>query len=83
MFAQEDDYNALDLETEQYQRGYHNAINDFQKKLNLRSRDIVIDKGRLPPNHPSSSQQNVQNKEEKQKEKIVQKVPKNKNKTLK
>ena len=42
--------------------------------MNLISRDVIINKGRIPPNQPSSSQQNI----EKQKEIIVQKVPENK-----
>ena len=33
MFAQEDDYNTMEVESKQYQRGYQNAINDFQKKI--------------------------------------------------
>ena len=32
IFSQEDDYNTLEVELEQYQRGYQNAIDDFQKK---------------------------------------------------
>ena len=59
MFSQEDNYNTLEVESEQYQRGYHNAIDDFQKKLKLRSRDIVINKGRDNSNQPSSSLNNT------------------------
>ena len=74
MFSQEDNCNSLELETKKYQIGHANAINDLQKKFNLRSRDVVINKGRIPPNQLSSSQQNV----EKQKEKIVSKILENK-----
>ena len=55
IFSQEDDCNTLELETEQYQRGYQNAMNDFQRMLNLRSRDIVVNKGMIHVNNPSSS----------------------------
>ena len=40
----------------------------------MRSRDVVINKGRIPRNQPSCSQQNI----EKQKENIVQKIHENK-----
>ena len=58
MFAQEQDCNAFELETEQYQSGYQNVVNDIQRKLNLRNKDVVVNKGRLPPNQLSSSQEN-------------------------
>ena len=54
-FSQEDESNKFELETEQYQRGYQNAVNDFQRMLNLRSRDIVVNKGMIHVNNPSSS----------------------------
>ena len=56
LFAQEDESNKFDLETEQYQIGYENVVNDFQRNLNLRSRDVVVNKGRLHVNQPSSNQ---------------------------
>ena len=75
LFAQEDDCNTFELETEQYQRGYQNVVNDIQRKLNMRSRDVIVIKGRLPPNQTSSC---CQKNKEKQKENIVQKFPENK-----
>ena len=70
MFSQEDDCSAFEVELEQYQRGYQNAIDDFQKKLKLRSRDVVINKGRPNSNPPSSSHPNtkkIENRKDKQK----------------
>ena len=54
MFAQLDD-KALTEELEQYHKGYMHAIDDV-KKIKLRSRDIVVNKGGLNPNQASSSQ---------------------------
>ena len=34
MITQEDDYNAFEVESKQYHRGYQNATDDFQNKLN-------------------------------------------------
>ena len=56
-FAQEDDSHISEIYSEQYQRGYQNAINNFQKKLKLRSHDGIINKGRPKPNQISSYQQ--------------------------
>ena len=53
---------------EQYQKGYQNAIDDFQNKLKLRSRDVVINKGSTNSNHPSSSQPNTEKQIENKKE---------------
>ena len=53
MFGQVDDDKYFEQELEQYQNGYMHALDDV-KKIKLRSRDI-INKGRLNPNHPSSS----------------------------
>ena len=60
MFAQEDD-NNLEGELEQYHKGYMHAIDDV-RKIKLRSRDVAINKGRLNPNQPSSSQINTEKK---------------------
>ena len=49
MFVQEEDCDTFELEIEQYQRGYQNVVNDLQRKLNLRNMDVVVNKGRLPP----------------------------------
>ena len=77
MFAQEDDNNDFE-ESEQYQRGYLHAIDDVQRKIKLRNRDITVNKGRFNQNNPSSSQQNTEKKNEKQKEPIVYKESANK-----
>ena len=69
LFAQEDDCNTFEVESKQYQRGYQNAIDDFQNKLKLISRDVIINKGRPNTNQPSSSQPNTEKQIEKQKEK--------------
>ena len=55
-FSQEDDNNISEIYSEQHQRGYQNAIDGFQKKLKLRSHDVIINKGRPNLTHPSSSQ---------------------------
>ena len=44
------------MDSKQYHRGYQNAIDDFQKKLKLRSRYVIINKGRSNENHPPNSQ---------------------------
>ena len=62
------------MDTKQYQIWYQNVVNDLQKKLNLRNIEVIVNKGRLPSNQPSTSQQN----KEKQKEDIVKKVPEHK-----
>ena len=61
MFSQEDD-NKYFEELEQYQKGYMHAINDVQRNIKLRSRDVIMNKGMLNPNHPSSSQINTEKK---------------------
>ena len=71
MFFQEEDCNTFKLETKQYQMGYQNVVNDLQRKLNLRNRDVIVNKRKFCPNQPSSSQQN----KEKQKEDVVKKSP--------
>ena len=40
------------------------AIDDV-KKIKLRSRDVIMNKGRLNPNQPSSSQMNTKKRNEK------------------
>ena len=59
LFAKKDDNKIYEVDSEQYQRGYLNAMDDFQKKLKLRSRDIVINKGRPNTNQPSNSETNT------------------------
>ena len=55
MYAQEDDNKNFEVELEKYQRGYLHAMDDVQRKIQLRNRDAIVNKGRLDPNHPSSS----------------------------
>ena len=66
----------MEEESEQYQRGYLHAIDDVHRKLKLRNRDVTVNKGRLDQNQPSSSQQNIEKRKQKQKEPInkVEKV---------
>ena len=33
LFSQEDDYHISEIDSKQYQRGYQNAIDDFQKNI--------------------------------------------------
>ena len=51
------------------------AIDDVQRKIKLRSRYVIMNKGRLNPNRPSSSQieMNIEKRNEKQKEPVVHK----------
>ena len=56
MLAQEDAINDLEVESEQYQRGYLHAIDDVQRKLKLINIDVIVNKVRLNQNQPSSSQ---------------------------
>ena len=57
---------------EQYHKGYMHAIDDV-RKIKLRGGDVVINKGRLNLNRPSSSQVNAEKRNEKQKEPVVPK----------
>ena len=59
MFSYEDANNDFEEESEQYQRGYLHAIDDVQRKIKLRNRDVTINKGIFNQNQPSSSQQNT------------------------
>ena len=54
MFSQEDANNYFEEESEQYQRGYLHAIDDFQRNI-----DVTVNKIRFNKNKPSSSQQNT------------------------
>ena len=67
MFVQVDDNKDFEEELEQYQKGYMHVIHDVQRKIKLRSRDVVMNKLRLNPNQPSSSQMNIEKRNEKQK----------------
>ena len=72
MFAQEDDNKDFEEELEQYQKGYIHALY-YVKKTKLRSRDVIMNKGRLNPNQPSNGQLNTEKRNEKQKEPVVHK----------
>ena len=86
MFAQDDENTISEVDSEQYLRGHHNSIDYVQRKLKLRSWDLIINKGNTNPNQLSSSQQNLgkhkyitvqknsENKEKKSKE-IKQPMP--------
>ena len=67
MFAHDDESTISVTDSEHYLRGYKNAIDDVQRKLKLRSRDVVINKGRLNQNH-SASKKNQEKEKEKEKE---------------
>ena len=56
MYAQEDDKKDFEVESKQYQRGYLHAMYDVQRNIQLRNRDVTINKGSFNPNQPSSSQ---------------------------
>ena len=43
-FSQEDDNNYFEEESEQYQRGYLHAIDDIQRKIKLRYKDVTVKK---------------------------------------
>ena len=51
-------------EAEQYQRGYLNTIDDFQRNIDLRNRQVIVNKGGVNQNQPSSSQQNTEKAKE-------------------
>ena len=74
MFAQDDESTISMTDSEQYLRGYQNAIDDVKKKLELRSRYLVINKGRQNQNQPSASKKN----QEKEKDTTVHKNSENK-----
>ena len=61
------------METEQYQRGYLHAMDDVQRKIRLRNRDVLINKGKENPNQPSTSSLNGEKGKELQKESLVNK----------
>ena len=60
MFAHEDGNEEFERETEHYQRGYLHAMDYVQRKIRLRNREVVINKGRLNPNQPSTSSLNTE-----------------------
>ena len=82
MFAQDDESTISMTDPEQYLRGYQNAIDDVKNKLKLRSRDLVINKGRQNQNQPSASKKNQEKEKDtnvhKNSENIEQKSKENK-----
>ena len=77
MFEQEGGDEEFGKETEQYQRGYLHAMDDVQRKIRLRNRDVLINKGKANPNQPSTSSLNVEKGKELQKESLVNKEVEN------
>ena len=60
MFAQEDGNEEFERETEQYQRGYLHAMDDVQRKIRLRNKEVFINRGKVNPNQSSTSSLNVE-----------------------
>ena len=83
MFAQEDGNNDFERISEQYQRGYLHAMDDVQRKIRLRNRDVVVNKGRPNLNQPSTSSLNTEKGNEIQKYPILNKEVENKTKKQK
>ena len=54
------------------------AIDDVPRKIDLRNRDVTVNKGSFNQNQPSSSQPNTEKKNERQKDPIVYKESENK-----
>ena len=77
MFEQEGGNEEFERETEQYQRGYSHAMDDVQRKIRLRNREVFINKGKENPNHLSKSSLNVEKGKEVQKESLVNKAAEN------
>ena len=50
MFAQEYGNEEFERETKQYQTGYLHAMDDVQRKIRLRNREVVVNKGRINSN---------------------------------
>ena len=44
MYAQEDDKKDFGVESEQYQRGCLHAMYDVQRNIQLRNRDVTVNK---------------------------------------
>ena len=65
-----------EVDSEQYQRGYQNAIDDFQRNLKLRSRDVPINKGRDNENQPSNNKNNTEENKNKMMYRKFQKINK-------
>ena len=77
MFEQEGGNEEFEKETKQYQRGYLHAMDDVQRKIRLRKREVFINKGKANPNQPSTSSLNVEKGKEVQKESFVNKEVEN------
>ena len=53
-------------------------MDDIQRKIRLRNREVIVNKGRLNSNHPSTSALNTEKGKEIQKDPIVNKEVENK-----
>ena len=78
MFSYEGGNEDFEKESEQYQRGYLHAMDDVQRKIRLRNREVVVNKGRINSNQPSTNSLNIEKGKEKQKHPIVNKEVENK-----
>ena len=78
MFGQEDGNEDFERESEQYQRGYLHDMDDVQRKIRLINREVVVNKGRLNSNHPSTSSLNIEKINDIQKYIVVNKEVENK-----
>ena len=67
MFEQEGGNEEFEREKEQYQKGYLHAMDDVQRKIRLRNREVFINKGKANPNQPSTSSLNIERGKEMQK----------------
>ena len=84
MFYHDDNERTISVtDSEHYLRRYHNSIDDVQRKLNLRSRDVVINKGRLNQNHPSAGKKIKKKKRKHKKIPLYIKILRTKNKSQK
>ena len=52
-------------------------MDDVQRKIKLRNRDVLINKGKANPNHPSTSSLNIEKWKELHKESFVNKEVEN------
>ena len=83
MYTQGEDPKDSEEESEQYQWGYLHAIDEVKRKIQLRSRDVVFNKGKLNLNQPSTSLQDDDRNKEKSKGHFPCKEPVNKGEKVK
>ena len=70
MYAQEDDNKDFEVELEHFQRGYLHAMDDVQRKIQLRNIYVADNKVMLNPNEPSRIQKNTNKRKENKKNKL-------------